>query len=397
MRFPADSETVLGRALELIEPLLHVRERGHVLEPLVGEGRPVVSLAWSAPADLAVQTVVVVVARKALERHFCVSERSEDLAVEHLAFERRPERLDLAVRPRRVDLGADLADLELAQCLAEAVEQPGHPVRELDAVVGHEVDRPAAQLDAAAQPRKDRRDLPAGGHMQSEHVAGVVVDQAVDPRLQVAVALELNEERAFDVDVPKRVHAGALVARTACARTRRTARAAAVEELLDPGVSDLRDAASAQLGRDALGVPVRLQPHRDHDLLDPARMRCARRARATRLRQERLQPAALMGTDPAPERRAAADLERQRRIQPLFARHAQQLRASSRDRQHAPRLASKRWAPAAGCQEAKARTFLERVSKPTTRGIAELVLVMCPYLVHRRDASRVSKTGGNLT
>src|SRR5947208_3494566 len=333
MRFPADSETVLGRALELIEPLLHVRERGHVLEPLVGEGRPVVSLAWSAPADLAVQTVVVVVARKALERHFCVSERSEDLAVEHLAFERRPDRLD----------------------------------------------------------------LPAGGHMQSEHVAGVVVDQAVDPRLQVAVALELNEERAFDVDVPKRVHAGALVARTACARTRRTARAAAVEELLDSGVSDLRDAASAQLGRDALGVPVRLQPHRDHDLLDPARMRCARRARATRLRQERLQPAALMGTDPAPERRAAADLERQRRIQPLFARHAQQLRASSRERQHAPRLASKRWAPAAGCQEAKARTFLKRVSKPTTRGIAELVLVMCPYLVHRRDASRVSKTGGNLT
>src|SRR5439155_26486479 len=98
----------------------------------------------------------------------------------------------------------------------------------------------------------------------------------------------------------------------------------------------------------------------------------------------------------AHEAGAAAGLGRQRRRQPWSRGQGREWRAWWRDGRPAPRLASKGWGPAAGCQEAKARTFLKRVSKPTTRGIAELVLVMCPYLVHRRDASRVSKTGGNL-
>jgi hypothetical protein len=99
-----------------------------VVEAAIGEGRGVVPLGRRAPVDLAVQAVVVVVAGEALEGG--VGQRAEHFTVEDLALEGRPERLDLAVGPRRVDLGADVADLEVAQRLAEARRHPGHPVDE---------------------------------------------------------------------------------------------------------------------------------------------------------------------------------------------------------------------------------------------------------------------------
>jgi hypothetical protein len=41
----------------------------------------------------------------------------------------------------------------------------------------------------------------------------VVVDQADDPGLEVALRSELDEERAFDVDVPERIRARPFVPR----------------------------------------------------------------------------------------------------------------------------------------------------------------------------------------
>ena len=44
------------------------------------------------------------------------------LAVEDLGLERRPEGLDLAVRPGRVDLGPDVPDLEIGEAALEAAD-----------------------------------------------------------------------------------------------------------------------------------------------------------------------------------------------------------------------------------------------------------------------------------
>src|SRR5579859_5165653 len=100
----------------------------------------------------------------------------------------------------------------------------------------------------------------------------MVVDQAEDPGLQIALALELNEERSFDVDVPERVRARALIARSALPGERWSGGPQIIEQLLDPAVTDERDLAPAQLSGDPLGVPVRLQADRDHHLLDPRRV-----------------------------------------------------------------------------------------------------------------------------
>src|ERR1700694_1157837 len=124
MRFPVVSETRSRRISELLEPAREMAERRDVVEATVGEGSPVVALGGRAPGDLAVQAVVVVVAGEALEGCLGVLQRTEDLAVQNLAAQGRPERFDLAVGPGRVDLGADVADLELAQGVAQGGEDP---------------------------------------------------------------------------------------------------------------------------------------------------------------------------------------------------------------------------------------------------------------------------------
>ena len=113
------SETRSGGSTELLEPAAEVRQRRDVVEAAVTERRAVVALGRGAPADLAVEPVVVVVAGEGRQGRLGVLDRAEHLAIEDLALERRPERLDLSVRPGRVDLGLDVPDLELAEGLAE--------------------------------------------------------------------------------------------------------------------------------------------------------------------------------------------------------------------------------------------------------------------------------------
>src|SRR5712691_2618002 len=119
MRFPAVFGTRSGRLPYVVEPLGEMREGRYVVEPAIGEGRAVKALGRRKPANLAVQAVVVVVADERLESGFGVVERAEHAAIQDLALQRRPERLDLAVGPGRVDLGLDVSDLKLAQRLAE--------------------------------------------------------------------------------------------------------------------------------------------------------------------------------------------------------------------------------------------------------------------------------------
>jgi hypothetical protein len=57
---------------------------------------------------------------------------------------------------------------------------------------------------------------------QAEQVSGVIVEQPDDPGLEVLTLRDLDEELAFDVDVPELVWGSALVSRAdTAARDRR--------------------------------------------------------------------------------------------------------------------------------------------------------------------------------
>ena len=296
-----------------------------------------------------------------------------------------------------IDLGADLPDLQLAQRFAKTVEHPRHPVHELGTVVGHEIQRVAAELDAVAQPDQDWGDLLARGDAQAEHVAGVVVDQAIAPGLEVAATLELDKEGTLDGDVPERIDAGALVARTALARARGPARTQVVEELFDPGVADSGDPAPAQLGRDALGVPVRVQAHRDHDLLHPSRVLEQRVPRPAPLGNEPEQTAPRVRALPAPQARSAADAKRERGKDAVLAGDTEHAGPSAYVIELSAKGCALEWAATSGRQEPEAGTLLVRVSKPPTLRVADLVNIVREDLVHAADPSGpVSETTGNL-
>src|SRR5438093_4070931 len=341
-------------------------QSGDVLEATVGEGRAVMALGRCAPADLTVQPVVVVIAGELRQCGLGIVQRAEHFSVQDLALERRPEGFDLPVRPGRVDLGADLPDLQLAQRFAKTVEYPRHPVHELGTVVGHEIQRVAAELDAVAQPDQDWGDLLARGDAQAEHVAGVVVDQAIAPGLEVAATLELDKEGTLDGDVPERIDAGALVARTALARARGPARTQVAEELFDPGVADSGDPAPAQLGRDALGVPVRVQAHRDHDLLHPSRVLEQRVPRPAPLGNEPEQTAPRVRALPAPQARSAADAKRERGKDAVLAGDTEHAGPSAYVIELSAKGCALECAATSGRQEPEAGTLLVRVSEPPT-------------------------------
>src|SRR5712691_949184 len=388
MRFHVISGTRSGRLSKVMKPSLEMAEGGDVLEAAVGERRAVVALRRSEPADLAMQPVVVVVADITLEGDLGIAKRAEHLAIEHLTLERRPERLDLAVGPGGVDLGADVAHRKLAQGLAEAREHTRHPADERRPVVAHEVKRLAAQLDAVAQPLEDRRSGLGRGDAQPEHVAGVVIDQADDPGLEVALSRELDEEGSFDVDVPERVGASSLVARTARTWQRRARRAEVVEELLDPEVADPGDLASLEFRGDALGVPVRMQADRDHHLLDPGRMTKRRSVRPATLRHERGKTAGGLRRLPAEKAAPAATAGRERGGHTLLTQQSHQTRALADHRQLRTVLAVSRRPASASRQEPEARTFLVRVPEPAPVRIAKQRGVAREDLIHTSQRER---------
>ena len=101
----------------------------------------------------------------------------EALAVEDRGLEGRPEGLDLAVRPGRVDLGPDVADLELGEGALEAAEHRPHDRDEGRAVVRHQRVGDAAQLDGLGESLEDRDGLLRRDGMDPEQVAAEVVDE----------------------------------------------------------------------------------------------------------------------------------------------------------------------------------------------------------------------------
>src|SRR2546425_6026653 len=373
MSFQVVFETGSGRRTKILQPALEVRERGDVLEAAVGEGRPVIALGRSQPADLAVQAVIVEVLDVAAERGLGVGEGTEDLAVEHLLLQEAPEALDLAVRPGRIDLGLDVADAQLLKRPAKAGEHARHPVHEQRAVVAHHVERLAAQLDAVAQPGEDRLTAGAGLDLETEHEAGVVVDEPDEPGLEVALRSELDEEGTLDVDVPQRVGARALVAGSGLARQRGPRRPEVVEEPLDPPVAHARDLAPRELGGDALGAPVRLQAHRDHDLLDPAGVRTVWLAWSAALGQERGEPAPLVCRLPAEEARPARVAKIEHRSDALLAHDPKEPGARADRGEPAARLCHPGRTAAACRQEAEPRPLLVGMPKPAAVGVADLV------------------------
>src|SRR6266851_9108068 len=92
----------------------------------------------------------------------------------------------------------------------------------------------------------------------------MVVDKAKQPGLQVAATSQLDEEGAFDIDVPELVGLASFVARTWNWSNAATAATVLLEELIDVCVADLVDLTSLEFGSDSLGVPVGRQPDCSH-------------------------------------------------------------------------------------------------------------------------------------
>lgn len=123
----------------------------------------------------------------------------------------------------------------------------------------------------------------------------MVVDQADQPSLEVVALLELNEERAFDVDVPELVGLAALKPRASFSRQRRTSGAETVEQSLNPALANVSNLPSTQLGGDPFRIPVGEQTDGDDNLFNPVRVSDNRLPRPPTQRTQRLQPTPLVG------------------------------------------------------------------------------------------------------
>ena len=181
-------------------------------------------------------------------------------------------------------------------------------------------------------------------------------------------------------------------------RPRGPRRTQVVEEPLDPPLADLGDLPPAQLGRDALGVPVRVQAHRDHDLLQPGRVLEQRVAWTVWLGHQGAEAAPLVRRLPAEQAATAAAAQRQGRDEALLAHDPDQPRTLTHQVQVAAARIRARRPTAAGRQKAEARTLLERVPQPAAVGIATL-LEIAIQLIHAAQVaanrSRVPETTGN--
>lgn len=77
-----------------------------MLQAAVGERCAVEAFGGGVPVELAVEAMQVVVAGVGLDGRLGRRQIRQALTVEHLGLQDGPERLDVAVGPRRVDLGA---------------------------------------------------------------------------------------------------------------------------------------------------------------------------------------------------------------------------------------------------------------------------------------------------
>src|SRR5260370_4140632 len=281
-------------------------ESWDVLEALVGEGGAVVALTCGPPAKPSAQPVVVVVLDECSKRGLGVGEAFEAVAVAHVLLEDRPEGLDLAVRPRRADLSPQVLDVEVAQTLAEVGEYAWHPDHEGQAVIAHQLKRLAAKLEAFVQPGQDGFRPRLGQYPEPDHKSRVVVDHTDQPGLDVAAALEVDEEGTFDIDMPELVGLSPFITATWSRRHAAAGAAPGAQHAVAVAMAHLIDLAAPHLRRDSLGVPVRVQPDGDDDRIDPARDAWAHSEGATRGWYKPLDATLLKGEQPAVQRGSRA-------------------------------------------------------------------------------------------
>src|SRR5712691_766291 len=358
---------------QLLEPGLEMIQGGDVLKASVVEWGSVVSLGRSEPAQDPRQPVIVVVLGELGQGRLRVGEAGKGLAVEHLGLEDVPEGFDLAVGPRRADLRAQMPNAQIAKPLAKEGEDPRHPEDKGLAVVAHQLQRTTAELEAFVQPLQDGLGFVLAQDSQADDESGMVVDQPHDPGLDVVAAPQVDEERAFDVDVPELVGPATFVSRPRLTGNRSAAAAQHAEKLVDVIGTDPVDPAPGHLGCDPLGVPVGVQPDCDDDHIDPTGDSAANPIRSPRFRHQPFDAVGLESGQPAENRAAANAKLPDRALNPLGNCVPNNPHPPPNLSQASP-LWWLTW-PAILCRKKEeTRTFLIVVPTNTSMGIACLVV-----------------------
>lgn len=161
--------------------------------------------------------------------------------------------------------------MEVGERPPEERQDARHPGHEGAAVVAHDLERDAHQLEAVTQPGQDGLAARSRQDAQADEETAVVVDEADDPDLRVVALGALQEEGALDVDVPQLIGSAPLVAWTPRPTHRGPRRALLGEEGIDGVVAERVDVAPRQLRGQALAVPVGQEAHHDDGPLDPGR------------------------------------------------------------------------------------------------------------------------------
>jgi NADPH:quinone reductase-like Zn-dependent oxidoreductase len=150
---------------------------------------------------------------------------------------------------------------------------------------------------------------------------------------------------------------------------RRAGRAEVGQQPVDGVEVERIDLAAGDLGREALAVPVRQQPHDDHGLLDPGWQ--TRGRRTPRHVEQRGEAALLVPDSPAVQARPA-DAEGQGGGDALVTCHPHAARPEAKLRETRAELI-RRWPASSGREEQEVRAFLVGVSEEAPVGILPVV------------------------
>lgn len=244
--------------------------------------------------------------------------------------------------------------MELGEGLAKEGQDARQPDHERAAVVDHELERCAAQLDAVVEPVEDGCSLRPRQDAQADQEPGVVIDEADDPDLLVLASAATEEDRALDVDVPELVGATSLVRRATFPADRRAGGAVLSQQAVDGVVIERVDLTPGELGGQTLRVPLRQQADDDHRLLDPCGQPLP--VRAARSIEEGRETADGIPGSPAVETRPAGP-KCQRSSDALLSGDPDAASAKAKTGENGADRTT--WRPTAtGRQEQEARSFL---------------------------------------
>jgi len=179
------------------------------------------------------------------------------------------------------------------------------------------------------------------------------------------VTSTLQPEGTLDVDVPELVGPRSLIGRATIAVDPRSRGAVLGEQRVDRMVTHRVDVAPAELGREALAVPVRQQTHRDDGQLDPGRQPLT--SRTTWPMAEGLEATVSVGTTPAIQA-GPAGTEREGCTDALLVRGPDTADPEAQSSQ----VLTGRWSwgsPTPGREEQEPGAFLIRVAEWTTMGV----------------------------